>query len=158
MREAWALFSLLALVSACEGELVPMEVGGPAPAQVDAGAPGQPDADRVLSEEEEHFESYIKPLLQAPRPKGSCALCHQGTDTSSGPNFMGVNADDNYQALLSDAEMIASTPEESGLLLRGDHAGNAFCSGFGVPYNQCQEDELDLLKAWIRLEGPATQP
>ena len=64
-----------------------------------------------------------------------------------------IVAADNYQALLDDVGIIGADPAQSSLLVRGDHAGNMFCQGLGVPYNQCEQNEYAVISDWIRLEN-----
>lgn len=147
----------LALTCACTGELVVEdELGGGAGEEVrgaDAGTdtPDAPPPVNLLAQE--YFYEYVQPLLLGARPKGACALCHQGTSTTNGPIFMGASQVENYQALIADTSLIGPDPGSSRLLTRGDHAGNSFCSGLGVPYNQCDKNEFAVLSEWVRLQN-----
>lgn len=135
---ALALF----FAGACSGEFVLQEGsdlngGG-------GGGGGGADAGSVANgsvEGEAFFNTNILPLMSVPRPLQPCALCHQGTDTASGPNFLGLNAEANYRSIL-DAGLIGATPLESRLYTRGVHSGDAF------PAN-----EALLVAEWIRIEA-----
>lgn len=132
----------LVLATACSGEFViedgsDLNGGG-------GGGGGAADAGSVANgsvEGEAFFRANILPLMSIPRPLQPCALCHQGTDVSTGPIFLGLNADANYRALL-DAGLIGATPLESRLYTRGVHSGDAF------PAN-----EALLVAEWIRIEA-----
>jgi hypothetical protein len=152
----------LLLLCGCSGELV---VGEPGSDQGGVGgAGGSPDAGLVESEPDaaaegnvaarQYFDSYVQPLLLGVRPKGACALCHQGTNTDNGPILFGTSPDQNYSTLTANGGLVGSSPETSRLLTKGDHAGNAFCAGLGVPYNQCERNEFAILSEWVRLENP----
>ena len=152
-----AFFSL-GLAGACTGEFVIEEGsggrGGAGGAGADAGYAAAADAQAVENiAARQYFESYVQPILLGVRPKGSCSLCHQGTNTANGPIFMGVGQTENYYSLISDALLIGTSAASSSLLTKGDHAGNSFCSGVGVPYNQCDTDEFAVLSDWIRLQN-----
>lgn len=128
--------------------------GGGGSSSADAGTGGAGGGEELGSAEgRQYFQTYVQPILLSNRPKGSCALCHQGTNTANGPIFMGASQAENYEALLEHARMIGADPASSGLVTRGDHAGNSFCQGLGVPYNQCSEDEFAVISDWIRLEN-----
>lgn len=139
MRVSFAL--ALVFSAACSGEFVFQEgsdLGG------GGGGGGAADAGSLTTgsaEGETFFRANILPLMSSPRPLQPCALCHQGTDLSSGPIFLGLTADDNYRSIL-EAGLIGPTALESRLYTRGAHAGDAF------PPN-----EALLVSEWIRIEA-----
>lgn len=128
----------------CVGELVendPNPVTG-----ADAGG-GNNAAARMF------FDTNIQSMFSATRPKGACTLCHQNTVIGDGPDFLGTSAAENYTTLANDARLVTSSPATSVLLLRGDHLGDAFCTGIGTPYAACASDEVSLITQWINLEA-----
>ena len=78
---------------------------------------------------------------------------HQGTDPVNGPYFLGTSTAMNYSTLSTDARLVTGSAVTSVLLMRGDHTGDAFCQGVGVPYVACTIDEVNLVTQWITLEG-----
>ena len=138
-----ALTLVLALAAACSGEFV-IEDGSDLNGGGGGGGGGGADAGTSANgsaEGEAFFRANILPLMSSPRPLQPCALCHQGTDAASGPIFLGLNAEANYQGILS-AGLIGPSPLESRLYTRGVHAGDAF------PAN-----ESLLVAEWIRIEA-----
>jgi mono/diheme cytochrome c family protein len=147
-RTRLSILGALAAVgmAACTGEFVTAEPGVDAGAAVDAGAVGSV-AGRAF------FAANVAPLLALDRPKGSCAFCHQQGLGGTGPFFLGAAPDEHYAALVSNPRLVGATPEESLLVTRGDHTGNAFCTGAGAPYAACGTDELAVLGEWIAIEA-----
>ncbi len=88
-----------------------------------------------------YFAASVLPLLSTPRPKGACAICHQGSNAGDGPDFLGLNAETNYATLLASPGLIGTTAANSSLYTRGDHGGNAF-----LP------EELAAIAMWIAME------
>jgi mono/diheme cytochrome c family protein len=125
----------LGLLGACTGELEldrPSDLSG-AP-RADAGVVNTVDGPS-------YFTANILPMLSLPRPKGACAVCHQGTSPANGPDFLGPNAGTNYTSLLASPTVVGMTPATSTLYTRGSHAGDAF-----LP------DELVKIAIWIEAE------
>lgn len=149
LRTALSLSLALALVG-CVGELEPQDPGG-------FGIPGGPDATPpgVNSPAHEYYDVNVAPILLQARPKGSCVLCHQGINLADGPDFLGVTAAANYSSLVSNTRLIGATPALSYFVTRGDHNGNAFCTGLDTPYVGCGADEVTLVNTWIMMEATA---
>ena len=123
------------LATACSGEFNTRTGLGQSPTGgADAGAQGATGS--------EFFRINVLPLLSAPRPKGACALCHQGADPVNGPDFLGANAGTNYTTLLASPNVVGTTPGTSSLYTRGAHTGDAFTP-----------TELALVGEWIELEN-----
>ena len=99
------------------------------------------------------FANQIDPLLSEPRPKGSCIGCHQGADATNGPDFLGPTTQSHYNAIIQDPTVVGPTPQQSLLYSRGDHTGNAFCTGVDTPYNGCTADEASVVASWITLQA-----
>jgi len=151
MTKTLPILLLAALSSACVGDV---SFPGPDPSTENPAANAAPDAAPIEdSAGLDYFQAYVQPILLAPRPKGACAICHQGVNPGDGPDFMGQSPADNYTTLLSSVGLIGSSPDYSRLVTRGDHDGNSFCSGVGIPYNQCDRDEFAVLSEWIRVEA-----
>ena len=136
MRWTWTLCAAtaLAVMAGCTGELSldePSDLDRP---RVDAGTANNIDG-------ASYFNLNIAPMLSSPRPKGACAVCHQGTDAANGPDFLGPNAGTNYITLLTSPRVVGATPATSTLYTRGAHAGDAF-----LP------NELVLIETWIEAE------
>jgi hypothetical protein len=123
------------LATACTGEFeIDQGLGG-------NGVAASADAGTSSLEASNYFRANILPMMSSPRPKGACALCHQGADLNNGPDFLGPNAETNYTTLLNSPRLIGTTPETSAFYTRGDHAGDAF-----VP------EELARVATWIQME------
>jgi mono/diheme cytochrome c family protein len=105
------------------------------------GAAASPDAGASSAEASAYFATNILSMMSSPRPKGACALCHQGADLNNGPDFLGPNAQTNYTTLLNSPRLIGTSPQTSSFYTRGDHAGDAF-----VP------EELARIATWIQME------
>ncbi len=156
-KSYWFVISLfLASTVGCVGSLTDR-----APA-VDGG-PGGGGEDAILQTPRRvAFEQNVAPLLTKPRPKGACIICHQGPEacpTGGGSCFLGEDGLDHYSALITsravgnDILLITGSPATSRFLQRGDHLGNAFCTGVDTPYLGCTENEAQLIADWINLEG-----
>ena len=120
---------------ACTGEFSPRDGSdlNPSPGLADAGTPGINGAD--------YFQQNILALMSTPRPKGACAICHQGANVADGPDFLGPNAETNYATLLASPGLVGATAATSRLYTRGDHGGNSF-----LP------EELAMIAMWIDME------
>lgn len=107
------------------------------------------------------FERDVEPLLTMTRPKGACIICHSGTTcpTGGGSCFLGDDPLNHYgslinaQAVGNGTPLITELPATSRFLQRGDHNGNAFCTGPGTPYAACTQNEVQLISDWINLEA-----
>ncbi|HUH04121.1 MAG TPA: hypothetical protein VML75_19120 [Kofleriaceae bacterium] len=149
LRTAFSCCLAVALLG-CVGELEPQDPGG-------FGIPGGPDATPpgVASPAHAYYDTNIAPLLVAARPKGTCASCHQGSNIADGPDFLGTVAAVNYSTLVGNTRLIGATPALSYFVTRGDHNGNAFCTGVDTPYVGCTSDEVILVNTWIMMEANA---
>jgi hypothetical protein len=146
---SWRLLSAALcawLAASCTGEYVVVDPGA-AGGGADGG--GNPDtaASRAM------FSDQIEPLLTAPRPKGACIGCHQGTDPVNGPDFLGPDADSHYDTVRSNIRVVGPTPEQSLLYTKPDHTGNTWCRGTDSPYAGCTADETVAVAGWINLEN-----
>jgi len=144
------LAALLGLAAGCVGELTPLEAddtggGGGGP---DAGSSGVGSAAG-----RQFFAANLEPMWIASRPKGVCAGCHQGTNAVDGPDFLGATTTTHYDTLVVNSLLVGTTPENSVLIIKGDHEGNAFCTGTDTPYAGCTSDEQTLVQQWILLEA-----
>lgn len=99
------------------------------------------------------FDTNVDPLFSAARPKGACSVCHQGTNAADGPDFLGATTADNYATLKADTRLVSTSPTTSVLLLKGDHTGDALCTGVNTPYTGCTADEVSLISQWITMEA-----
>jgi len=104
---------------------------------VDAGPPGAPDA-QVQTAARVAFEQNVAPMLTAARPKGACIICHQGPaacPSGGGSCFLGEDPLNHYGALIGALAVGTGTPIITDnvatirFVQRGDHTGNAFCTG-----------------------------
>ena len=127
----------------------------------DAGPFGAADA-QIQTAARITFDQNIAPILTTPRPKGACIICHQGPEAcpnGGGSCYLGEDGLNHYgsltvaQAVGNGMLLITATPATSRFLQRGDHNGNAFCTGPGVPYANCTQNEVQLIENWINLEG-----
>jgi hypothetical protein len=132
----------------CVGELEPLDPGG-------FGIAGGPDATPpgVASPAHAYFDLNVSPILNIQRPKGSCVACHQGVSPADGPDFLGNTPGANYSTLVANVRLVAATPATSILVTKGDHNGDPFCTGVGVPYGACTADEVTILNTWIMMEA-----
>jgi len=138
-----SLLLVLALVTTgCVGELT---VSDPPAGNVDAGT--------VNMAARQFFDLNVLPLMSAARPKQACAVCHQGVDAANGPDFLGAGVTNNYDMLVGNTRLVGTTAATSVLLTRGDHTGDAWCTGVNVPYAGCAADEIGLITQWINLEA-----
>lgn len=137
-KSCLAVLALLA--GACTGEF---EIDEPLGSGSGGGIAGGADASLGGSADgEAFFRANILPAMSSPRPKGACALCHQGANAADGPDFLGANAEANYSSLLNAPRLIGATPIQSVFYTKGAHAGDAFTPA-----------ELDLIGQWILLEA-----
>lgn len=136
MRLSIHLCAALAFLwaGACTGEFEQQRGSdlNPAAGQADAG----PSVDGAT-----YFQQNILALMSTPRPKGACAICHQGANPADGPDFLGPNAETNYATLLASPGLVQGTPATSSLYTRGSHAGNSF-----LP------EEAAMVAMWIEME------
>lgn len=140
-----ALSMFLGLASGCVGELEPLPAGG-----VGGGA----DASTGNPQARTFYDSNIAPMMTAARPKGTCAACHQGVDPINGPDFLGANPASGYTTLIGNPRLVnTASPATSVLITRGDHAGDAFCTGVDTPYAGCTVNEVDTITQWITMVG-----
>lgn len=157
-----AIVLTLALTAAagCTGELTLVDpAGGGGGGGGGGGADGGGGGGEVTAGEE-MFNSMIVPLFSATRPKGACIVCH-GNAAPADPDFLGTgDASERYPTIMSytsavtTRKIIGTGPEDSELLLKGDHpTGDALCTGAGAPYSQCTQDEVTLVTSWIALEN-----
>ena|GEM_PF-3058770 len=131
--------------------------------QQDSSSAGAPDAGTSNPQTEARiaFERDIEPMVTMTRPKGACIICHSGTTCPSGGGncFLGDDPLNHYGSLInatavgSGTSLITGLPATSRFLQRGDHEGNAFCTGPGTPYAACTQNEVELIANWITLEG-----
>jgi mono/diheme cytochrome c family protein len=140
MRLSIPLRAALAFLwaGACTGEFETQQrgesdVNPPQSRQADAGPPAVTGAD--------YFQVNILPILSTPRPKGACAICHQGANPADGPDFLGPNAETNYATLLASPGLVGDTSSSSSLYTRGNHDGDAFLL-----------TEYEMIAMWISLE------
>jgi hypothetical protein len=156
--------ALVSLLSACTGELT--GPGAPQPTLADAGDPVDNPADASpvdppidaaprpdASPATLLFDAEIDPIFVAERPRGACASCHEGSDPSDGPDFLGSDPADHRASLLDQPRIVGDRPDASLLFTRGDHAGDALCSGAGAPYAGCDRDEASAVAEWITAEA-----
>ena len=138
-------FALIVGTLGCVGELEPLD-----PAAGPGG--GGPDAAVTNAAAKTYYETNIAPLMTSARPKGTCASCHSGSDPINGPDFLGVTAASGYDMLISNTRLVnPDSPATSVLLTRGDHSGDAWCTGAGTPYAQCNTDEVGLITQWMSI-------
>jgi hypothetical protein len=143
------LTALLGLAAGCVGELTPI---GAADDDDDVGGPDAGD-DVGSAAGRQFYNANIAPMMIKLRPKGTCVSCHQGTDAINGPDFLGETSADNYDTLVVNTRLVAATPATSVFCTKPDHNGNALCTGAGVPYAECTEDEVTKAGQWIMLEA-----
>lgn len=164
LRAAAGPATWLALAAACTGQLVGGG-SGPDAGPVDAGPGVEVEAsDAAVADAGDpadprlRFASTVEPILSRARPKGTCVDCHEGTDPGDGPDFLGPDLGSHYESLTSDPRLIGDTPDASLLFTRGDHAGDAFCTGEEEPYPGCAEDESAAVADWIASESARGAP
>jgi len=128
----------------------------------DAGAGGGIADAQIQTAARIQFDQNIAPMMTMPRPKGACIICHQGPTacpTGGGSCFLGEDGLNHYNSLTTAAavgsglDLVTATPSTSRFLQRGDHAGNAFCTGPGTPYANCTQNEAQMISDWINLEA-----
>jgi hypothetical protein len=101
------------------------------------------------------FDQNVAPILQ-----NKCATCHADTMVP-GPDFLGsdkTNTAAYYTGITSDPRFITTPPENSLLLLKGEHTGPAFCSpeeaaGTGSGRGCSPTTEKSMVQAWLVQEG-----
>jgi hypothetical protein len=69
----------------------------------------------------ELFDRNVSPILDQ-----RCASCHLGANPVDGPDFLGAAPGGAYDVLTGDLRMVPARPEDSILLLKGEHTGPAF--------------------------------
>ncbi len=68
------------------------------------------------------FSSNVEPILQS-----KCGVCHESGNASGYPDLFGTSSPDTYyQRVTADSRFIPAVPEDSLLLLKGEHTGPAF--------------------------------
>ncbi|HTM21266.1 MAG TPA: hypothetical protein VL172_12185 [Kofleriaceae bacterium] len=141
------LAGLLAPAAACVGQLEPIGA-------TDDDTGGGPDGGGVGSAAgRQFFTANIEPMVSLARPKGACVGCHQGTDTVNGPDFLGPSTTTHYDTLVVDGGLMGTSPATSLFCNKGDHTGNALCTGAGTPYAECTTDEVTKCGEWVMIEA-----
>ncbi len=133
-----ALALSTALAGACTGELIPTEPGGGGVVTpgVDAGGGGP-----VNQAAKAYYDQNVGPLMISTRPLGTCAGCHQGADPANVLFFLGSNAAENYDTLLTKPRIVSpGIPAQSLLVTRGAHTGDAF-----------EAAEIEIINEWINM-------
>lgn len=149
MRKSWVIVLGSLLAIGCVGELTPVEGGG------GGGGGGGADAGGGdLAAAQTFYTQNIQPMMTAARPKGACTLCHEGVNAADGPDFLGASPASHFLTLINGSRLITGDPATSVFVIRGDHTGDAFCTGLGTPYQQCLEDEVSIVNQFIRLVPP----
>ncbi len=143
MRGSWLLCIVLAASIGCVGELV----------EDDPTPGGTADAGQVNMAARMFFDQNVQPMFGIARPKLACTVCHEGAEPANGPDFLGATPAVNYATLKADTRLVGTTAAASVLITRGDHSGDAFCTGVNVPYAGCTVDEVGLITQWINLEA-----
>lgn len=161
--------ALVSLLSACTGELI--GPGAAQPTLADAGEPIDRPADASPADAAPIdatplpdaspatllFDAEIDPIFVADRPRGTCASCHEGSDPGDGPDFLGPDPDGHRASLLGQPRIVGDRPDASLLFTRGDHTGDALCTGPGAPYAGCDRDEASAVAGWITAEAAERQ-
>jgi MYXO-CTERM domain-containing protein len=80
------------------------------------------------------FDANVKGVLQA-----KCGACHQ---TSGSPDLLGAGPDSYYDTLVGNPTMVPALPENSLLLVKGEHAGPAFTAS-----------ESQIVTQWLLAEA-----
>jgi hypothetical protein len=101
------------------------------------------------------FDQNVAPILQM-----KCSTCHADT-TVPGPDFLGTDKTNTaayYTSITADPRFITTPPENSLLLLKGEHTGPAFCSpeeagGTGSGRGCTPTTEKSMVEAWLVQEG-----
>src|SRR5262249_23672232 len=101
------------------------------------------------------FDQTVASILQT-----KCSVCHADTNVP-GPDYLGTdknNTNAYYTSITADPRFIATPPENSLLLLKGEHTGPAFCSpevaaGTGAGRNCTPTSEKATVEAWLVQEG-----
>jgi len=71
-----------------------------------------------------------------------CAACHAGSNVADGPDFMGPSRTAYYGAITRDTRFVTARPEDSLLILKGEHTGPAFTP-----------TEAQTITAWLLKEA-----
>jgi len=80
------------------------------------------------------FDANVKSVLQQ-----RCGTCHQ---TGGTPDLLGAGPDAYYDTLVANPTMVSAVPEDSLLLIKGEHAGPAFASS-----------EAQVITQWLVAEA-----
>lgn len=83
------------------------------------------------------FQRNVAPILEQ-----RCAFCHAGNNPADGPDFMGRVQADYYGAITNDPRFLSARPEDSQLILKGEHTGPAFTAA-----------EEQTVTAWLLREA-----
>jgi hypothetical protein len=104
------------------------------------------------------FDRNVAPILQA-----KCMACHQGAaPDATGPKWMGATSANWYGMITGDVggetRFVTAVPENSLLLLKGEHAGPAFCNttntnSAGLNHNCSPTTEEQSVTAWLLKES-----
>jgi hypothetical protein len=115
------------------------------------GGGGGGAADAGSSASRQMFDSQINPIFNLTRPKGTCSTCHQTGGT--GPAFLGASDAVHYDTITTFSPPVITSPtQNSTILIKGDHEGNALCTGTDTPYVGCTSDEVTPMTNWITME------
>jgi hypothetical protein len=106
------------------------------------------------------FDQNVAPIMTA-----RCASCHANAAVA-GPDYLGTTGVTGYYAAITTyaptgggpGGFLTASPENSLLILKGEHTGPAFCSpaeaaGNGSGKNCSPTTELDTVTAWILKEA-----
>jgi MYXO-CTERM domain-containing protein len=69
------------------------------------------------------FDANIKGVLDT-----KCSACHETGNAAGFPDILGASPDAYYNKLTGDPRMVPAVPENSLLIVKGEHAGPAFLS------------------------------
>jgi mono/diheme cytochrome c family protein len=83
------------------------------------------------------FDRNVLPIVEQ-----RCASCHAGDNVADGPDFMGRARANYYDALTGDPRYLSSRPEDSQLIIKGEHTGPAFTAA-----------EEQTITAWLLKEA-----
>jgi MYXO-CTERM domain-containing protein len=83
------------------------------------------------------FDANVKGVLQT-----KCASCHQTGNAAGFPDLLGAGPDAYYNRVTGDPRMVPAVPENSLLLLKGEHAGPAFSAS-----------EAQVVTQWLLAEA-----
>ena len=103
---------------------------------------------------EQYFVSNVQPLLLSTLRggNGSCVSCHEGA-APIGPALFGLTNADHYRTLTGNARMMGVSPD-TALFRNHAHVGSGseFCVGPDDPYDDCINNELQIVDAWLAIE------